>query len=163
MLLLLIAAPLQASTQLDPVGLRDRLERCRSVSDPTNRAACLDTLVANMLEEVIQRQRPSSSEAAEVPAKWSSLVRNGKEVAKRDLKDPGSAQFRKLLVSDGLVPKLCGEINAKNSYGGYIGFARFIVTEKGEVRVLEGHNIDARSFDRAWAYYCNENVTVIEK
>ena len=51
------------------------------------------------------------------------------------LKDPGSAQFRGMFLSHGreITPTsvvhpitLCGEINAKNAYGGYVGFRRFV-------------------------------------
>lgn len=41
------------------------------------------------------------------------------------LKDPGSAQFRNEAMKGHV---LCGEINAKNSMGGYVGFSRFIGT-----------------------------------
>ena len=50
-----------------------------------------------------------------------------KEAIASKLKDPGSAQFRnvklKLYIDK---PVVCGEVNAKNSYGGYVGFKRFI-------------------------------------
>lgn len=47
------------------------------------------------------------------------------------LKDPESAQFKNLrLVKGEGGEALCGEVNAKNSYGGYIGFSQFGVTEK---------------------------------
>lgn len=39
------------------------------------------------------------------------------------LKDPASAQFRNLKRGKEV---LCGEVNGKNSYGGYVGFKRFI-------------------------------------
>lgn len=55
------------------------------------------------------------------------------------LKDPDSAKFRGEFVGkDGAV---CGFVNAKNSYGGYGGFERYIVTSD---RVL----MDG---DKAWA------------
>ena len=48
-----------------------------------------------------------------------------------NLKDPDSAQFKNLRLSKGKGGEaLCGEFNAKNSYGGYIGFRPFAVTEK---------------------------------
>lgn len=67
---------------------------------------------------------------------------------KERLKDPFTVQFQK--VTDGLMEEavlpngakigsfyeMCGEINAKNSYGGYIGFKPFVAVafeEKGEV------------------------------
>lgn len=49
------------------------------------------------------------------------------------LKDPASAQFRDLhyygdwTVSSGL---LCGEVNAKNAIGGYVGFRSFTADAK---------------------------------
>lgn len=51
------------------------------------------------------------------------------------LKDPSSAQFRGMFLSHGREltstsvahpVTLCGEINAKNTYGGYVGFRRFV-------------------------------------
>lgn len=58
---------------------------------------------------------------------------------KEHLKDPDSVQFRgleyfadKMAFEDGsrytLQHKLCGEINAKNSYGGYVGYRSFYAT-----------------------------------
>lgn len=53
------------------------------------------------------------------------------------LKDPFSVQFRKVYVRDVSVGTkdaqtkhvYCGEINAKNSFGGYIGWSRFLVED----------------------------------
>lgn len=48
---------------------------------------------------------------------------------KNDLKDPESARFRNIRTvgtDDGIV--VCGEYNAKNSYGGYVGFKRFVAS-----------------------------------
>lgn len=48
-----------------------------------------------------------------------------KEKVSEDLKDPSSSQFRNLVAyDDGLI---CGELNAKNSYGGYVGYNPFYV------------------------------------
>lgn len=41
-------------------------------------------------------------------------------------KDPDSAKFRNVTVLDaGKTKAICGEVNAKNSYGGYVGFRSF--------------------------------------
>lgn len=48
------------------------------------------------------------------------------------LKDPDSAQFRK-------VKNTCGEVNAKNSFGGYTGYKRFLIYE-GQVLIEETDN-----------------------
>jgi hypothetical protein len=52
------------------------------------------------------------------------------------LKDPASAQFRNE-VRNGNI--LCGEINAKNSSGGYVGFQRFFVA--GNEYGIAGENL----------------------
>lgn len=50
-----------------------------------------------------------------------------------DLKDPESARFRNLFkfVGSRGATRVCGEINAKNSYGAYGGFQRFVATKYG--------------------------------
>ncbi|WP_430434281.1 hypothetical protein [Methyloversatilis sp.] len=56
------------------------------------------------------------------------------------LKDPQSAQFRSEHL--GKHPGyLCGEVNAKNSMGGYVGFKRFVSTSQGAV--VEGDGLDS--------------------
>jgi hypothetical protein len=68
------------------------------------------------------------------------LERNGQEEtiaaaqdsAKRILKDPDSAKFQNLRIAEydgGSV--VCGEINAKNSYGGYVGYKQFVAGVSG--------------------------------
>lgn len=45
------------------------------------------------------------------------------------LKDPGSVQFRGIRYIEGRA--ICGEANAKNSYGGYVGFKAFVADGQG--------------------------------
>lgn len=53
-----------------------------------------------------------------------------REAVKAKLKDPGSAEFRnEKQVRHGVF---CGEVNGKNSLGGYSGFQPFIVVDRGE-------------------------------
>ena len=63
------------------------------------------------------------------------LEKNGQEkaiaasqdAAKKGLKDPDSAKFQNLRIADFDGGKVvCGEINAKNGYGGYVGYKRFV-------------------------------------
>jgi len=43
------------------------------------------------------------------------------------LKDPDSAKFRNVrFVKYNARTVVCGEVNAKNSYGGYVGFENFV-------------------------------------
>ena len=58
--------------------------------------------------------------------------------------DPASAQFKNLHEVDrkgGWV--VCGEVNAKNRFGGYTGFRRFMMTEKdGDIIFAGNSNIE---------------------
>jgi len=47
-----------------------------------------------------------------------------------DLFDPGSVQFRKLRHSELSYLAWCGQFNAKNSFGGYVGWKRFSARDK---------------------------------
>lgn len=62
------------------------------------------------------------------------------------LTDPASAQFRKLkLLKDN--KGLCGEINAKNKLGGYVGFSAFAVDPSGKTVVLRTMTLDIAKKD----------------
>lgn len=60
-----------------------------------------------------------------------------KDKASYDLLDPQSAQFRNFYaVSSGNGHDyVCGQINAKNSYGAYTGFKAFYVDSIGNVQL----------------------------
>lgn len=48
-----------------------------------------------------------------------------------DFNDPSSAQFRdERYYNTSFGEVYCGEVNGKNSFGAYVGFRRFIVTEE---------------------------------
>lgn len=58
-----------------------------------------------------------------------TAIQLAKERVASGLKDPESAQFRSVRVSNFRGDKvICGEVNAKNSYGGYVGFKRFVAS-----------------------------------
>lgn len=50
------------------------------------------------------------------------IIEEAMAAVSKDLKDPSSAQFRNVRIKGGHV---CGEVNAKNAMGGYVGFQRF--------------------------------------
>lgn len=58
------------------------------------------------------------------------------------LKDPDSLRMRKMMVkvdANNNPTTMCGEANAKNSYGGYVGYATFIVfmeKENGTIKAF---------------------------
>lgn len=64
-----------------------------------------------------------------------------KEIAEH-LKDPSSAQFRNVqlrnIKADGLSKSgyVCGEVNAKNAFGAYVGYSRFYIHISADTRFL---------------------------
>ena len=72
----------------------------------------------------LKTQRPTVVQAITLkPVQLATI----QKAAASGLKDPGSAQFDDVaatLLSDGTT-YICGKVNAKNSYGGYIGFKPF--------------------------------------
>ena len=67
------------------------------------------------------------------------VIEKGKQAVADTLKDPASATFRNVRLikhSEGAV--ICGEINGKNSYGGYVGFSDFVGgTNSGTMRRVD--------------------------
>ena len=75
------------------------------------------------------------------------------------LKDPDSARFKDEFVSlsddaENPVWSLCGTVNSKNAYGGYVGFSRFIVTMNGMLITDTGATPSATQY--AWPVWCGK-------
>lgn len=73
------------------------------------------------------------------------LNRVAADAVKRTLKDPSSAEFRK-------QQGLCGEVNARNSFGAYGGFRRFVVIS--ESLVMTEADMPPDAFAQLWASGC---------
>ena len=77
--------------------------------------------------KLIDSTRPAMSAAEALFARASAKVSH-------DLSDPESAKFRDLFQPKSGWPSpgfrtVCGEVNAKNQYGGYAGFISFVYSE----------------------------------
>ena len=96
-----------------------------------------------LAEEAKQREATVKMEAERKKAEEARIQAQAEERERKEkinkyreqllgnLKDPSSAQLRNLRMVTGEGGEaLCGEINGKNSYGGYIGFHPFAVTEQ---------------------------------
>jgi hypothetical protein len=54
-----------------------------------------------------------------------------------ELKDPGSAQFRDVRKgTDEDRARICGQVNSKNGYGGYVGFQKFVYFPDSDESVI---------------------------
>lgn len=80
-------------------------------------------------------------------------MQKGMEAAKAKLKDPSSAQFRGVYFNQGAdgIPMTCGEVNSKNSFGGYGGFQKFVSAGKSDLTFLEEQVAD---FSTVWNRFC---------
>ena len=87
-----------------------------------------------------------TSSGAFAAAGHAAFVATAKRTISAGLKDPDSAKFRNLAVyrpATGKGLALCGEINAKNMYGAYVGFRPFFSLDGGlsEVAELDGSGL----------------------
>jgi hypothetical protein len=82
-----------------------------------------DSLVSSTPTAIPKSVQPLKVSAAKLTA--------FKTAAAAQMKDPGSVQFRNLkaVINGGNEEGLCGEMNGKNSYGGYVGFTQFYAAE----------------------------------
>lgn len=81
-----------------------------------------------------------------------TLIERVKDEVRSQLKDPSSAEFRNVReVRFAGTPKICGEVNAKNSYGGKNGYQRF-VSWSDDIIMLE--EVD-REFAMIWSKVCD--------
>jgi hypothetical protein len=72
----------------------------------------------------------------------------GKASVRANLKGPETAQFRNVVRRKAV----CGEVNAKNGFGGYGGYQRFMAGGGGTA-FLE-REVPKAQFEAAWAEMC---------
>ena len=89
-------------------------------------------------------------------SKQSLWIVMSQDAIKERLRDPDSADFRNTrFYSGGKVPVVCGEVNAKNAFGGFTGFERFIASgDNTEIAFLESDLAAGESLDEAWNAFC---------
>lgn len=56
------------------------------------------------------------------------LIERAKKAVREKLKDPEAARFRNVRKKKGHEGVVIGEVNAKNSFGAYVGYDRFYVS-----------------------------------
>ena len=79
----------------------------------------------------------------------SGVEKETEELVRESLKDPDSAQFKN-------VKGYCGEVNSKNSYGGYVGFNKFYISN-GYPVFYDADAEDSSEFARGWIAHCESN------
>lgn len=80
------------------------------------------------------------------------LIYTAKDHIAQMMKDPGSTEFRNVFVSrDAEGAVVCGEVNSKNSFGGYSGFQRFISVDP--MNIVET-GMKKGEMDSLWQKFC---------
>lgn len=91
---------------------------------------------------------------AQTKAEIAGFVPQAKSYLTQGFKDPNAAQFRGLYVTKaGPALILCGEVNAKNGFGAYVGFRRFYAAL--DDKQIEGAT-DPDGFSILGSVYCGQ-------
>lgn len=73
-----------------------------------------------------------------IPGTEANMEHRARDVLSDTLYDATSAQFRDLwTINDGKSKMICGNVNAKNQFGGYIGFRHFVVSYEQRFGVID--------------------------
>lgn len=130
------------------------IEECEGQKNAQKRALCFEKLA---------RQQAADSKDNEL----QSFIKAAKRELTKEFLDPDSANFRDTFVtSSNGSQTLCGEVNAKNKVGGYVGYKAFIVPydkKQAEFTSILLKNYDQQSregelkselFDISWEVSC---------
>ena len=80
----------------------------------------------------------------------SAVIAMGEKYVREKIREPASAQFRNQFIGKGGAP--CGEVNAKDAFGTYIGFQRYISVAR-ELTLL-AQDVAPADFDESWRELC---------
>lgn len=80
----------------------------------------------------------------------TALTSMGEKYVKEKIRDPASAQFRNQFIGKGGAP--CGEVNAKDAFGAYLGYQRYISVAR-ELTML-AQDMPADEFEESWREMC---------
>ncbi len=164
----LMATGAMAQPEQSPAGLLAQRKACVALKDAAQRANCLDGLLTEALVRWGQdaKQLEIAVGAAKSPAPpsdaadpWEALIKSGLTQFTDKFKDPSSVQFRSLRLYGGSGADeplaVCGEVNARNSYGGYIGFSRFFLEFQTGASLIEKDG--AAALAALWGDFCSRN------
>lgn len=105
--------------------------------------AILVALMAGVVIGMPKSTSPSPEKSAQIKAIEQQT--QSRIALQGYLKDPVTAQIRNHKGS-------CGEVNSKNSFGGYTGFKRFIASPA--IVAVEGESMASSDFQKAWSQVC---------
>ena len=109
--LIFVLMALSATTA--PIAAQTPLQKCKAITDSTERLRCYDAIEAAPAATPAQPAKPAAAAPAEDPS-----ITRAKETVKGQLRDPGSARFQNVGVRTAAGKQaVCGFVGAKNSAG----------------------------------------------
>ena len=142
----------------DPDGVMG--PRTRSAIEAYAQDRNIQPTAERVFQDMLQRSR----QARKSEELSDEQRRELESVVAENLLDPQSALFHEELyrvdrqsgAGAGAVDTICGRVNARNSFGGYVGYRYFQVRILGwdEVEVLSFAHMDNEPLGVSW-YFCN--------
>jgi hypothetical protein len=80
----------------------------------------------------------------------ATLTTLGEKYVREKVLEPAQAQFRNQFIGKGGAP--CGEVNAKDAFGAYIGFQRYISVARD--LTLLAQDVAPDEFEAQWQQLC---------
>lgn len=90
------------------------------------------------------------SEAQQQREQAATMTSLGEKYVKEKVLEPSSAQFRNQFIGKKGAP--CGEVNAKDAFGGYIGYQRYISVARD--LTLLAQDVAPAEFEASWTQLC---------
>jgi hypothetical protein len=90
------------------------------------------------------------SEAQHQQESAATMTSLGEKYVREKILEPSSAQFRNQFIGKKGAP--CGEVNAKDAFGAYIGFQRYISVARD--LTLLAQDVAPAEFEASWAQLC---------
>ncbi|MDR2625322.1 MAG: hypothetical protein LBC37_03235 [Zoogloeaceae bacterium] len=112
-----------------------------------NKLLCL-LAIGIVLSACSPEREPARDDPAMLEIKMNRMAR---EFVLPHLKDADSAEFRN-------QQGFCGEVNSKNSFGGFTGFQRFIAADKDKVIFERDSGFNAEEFAYMWNELCVKGI-----
>jgi hypothetical protein len=79
-----------------------------------------------------------------------ALTQLGEKYVREKVLEPSQARFRNQFIGKGGAP--CGEVNAKDAFGGYIGYQRYISVARD--LTLLAQDVSPAEFEAQWQQLC---------
>jgi len=124
-------------------GVAALIQSCGTIKEKSMRLAITIALLLALAACGKTAEQKQREEAA-------ALTSLGEKYVREKVLEPSQAQFRNQFVGKGGAP--CGEVNAKDAFGAYIGFQRYISVARD--LTLLAQDVAPAEFEAQWRQLC---------